>query len=150
MYYAGVFVRASCYELHDVVQTRGETRIGDGPRGIMFFSGTAMVPLTVQMIACIHKVFTVSSRVQTYTCINSYLKCLQKNKSNHSIKAPQVFYKDEQWQFVEKQHQNTTCCTTCSCPTNTHTRTLPCRLCDHQGRDKPYLRVKQRAGGLVF
>lgn len=96
MYYAGVFVCASCYELHDVVQTRGETRIGDGPWGIMFFSGTAMVLLTVQMMACIHKVFTVSGTVQTYTCINSYLECFQKNKGHHRMKAPQVFYKDEQ------------------------------------------------------
>lgn len=36
-----MFVWASCYELCAVVQTGGESGIGDGPWGIMFFSGTA-------------------------------------------------------------------------------------------------------------
>ena len=91
IYYVSVFMCVSCYELHAVVQTRGETGIGDGPWGIMFFSGTALVLLTAMMMACIHKVFTVSSTVQTYTRTQSYLRCFLKKAAN-SIKAAQVFY----------------------------------------------------------
>lgn len=58
-----VWVCVSCYELCAVVQS-------GWPWGIMFFSGTALVLLTVLMMACIHKVFTASSTVQT--CTHSY------------------------------------------------------------------------------
>ncbi len=47
MYYASVFVCVSCYELCAVVWTRGESGVGDGLQGMMFFSGTALVHLTV-------------------------------------------------------------------------------------------------------
>lgn len=83
-----VFVRASCYEPCAVVQTIGESEIGDRPKGIMFSSGTAPVLLTVLMMACIHTVFTVSTNTRTH----SYLECFLKNK-RYCIKAAQLFYK---------------------------------------------------------
>lgn len=52
--------------------------------------------------------------------------------------------------YADKQHKNHLLTkSTCPKPTNidTHTHSL---VGDHQGRDKPYLRVKQRAGALVF
>lgn len=41
MHCPNVFVCATCYQLCTVVQTRGESGIGDKLWGIMFFSGTA-------------------------------------------------------------------------------------------------------------
>lgn len=63
LHYASVFVCVSCYELCAVVQTRGESEIGNGLWGIMFFSSTALVLLTVGMMASIHMEFTVSKTV---------------------------------------------------------------------------------------
>ncbi len=69
-----VCVCVSCYELRAVVQSG----IGGWPWGIMFFSGTALVLLTVLMMACTHKVFTASSTVRTY--MHSHPECFLKNK----------------------------------------------------------------------
>lgn len=86
--YARVFVYASCYELHAVVQTRGESQIGVWPWGIMFFSGTALMLLAVLMMAYIHTVFAVSSLVQTWTHAHThtYTECFLKSEAKYIIK----------------------------------------------------------------
>lgn len=124
LYYASVVVCASCYELFAVVQTRGESEIGNGLWGIMFFSRTALALLTVGMMASIHKT------VQTNTGTYSYVECILKNKGNYRIKHKQRFSRKQICTLIVLVRRKTTSeyhlltKSTCSHPTNTHSCTL--------------------------
>lgn len=131
-----VFVRASCYELHAVVQNkRWEWNRWMALGNHVFL--TALLLQTVQVMACIHKVSTVGSKVKTLTL------CSVENKCSNVIKSTLVFHEVKMYRESAFVIIIITCWPTLYSHPK-HARTLPSRLCDPQGRVESNLRVKQR------